>query len=106
MTHAITLAAEKLSKAEGKRALVIVTDGMPDNRRPDEVTAFASEVDRLQQWAAEIFLILNKSIYFLVDSFPCHNNSDYTVHSQTEMTELQLSAQTKLQLRSDLPRRA
>jgi molecular chaperone DnaK len=32
MTHAITLAAEKLSKAEGKRALVIVTDGMPDNR--------------------------------------------------------------------------
>ena len=32
MTHAITLAAGQLSEAEGKRALVIVTDGMPDNR--------------------------------------------------------------------------
>ncbi len=32
MTHAIKLATEKLDEADGKRALVIVTDGMPNNR--------------------------------------------------------------------------
>ena len=38
MTHAIELAVEKLGEAKGKRALVIVTDGMPDN----ESTALAA----------------------------------------------------------------